>query len=200
MPLQEKLHAKKDEWHEINAGKAMRILGTGINGLDINEVKKRLEEYGPNELRKEKRRSPILIFFGQFKEFLIILLIVASIISALVGEILDATVIIAIVLASAILGFFQEFKAEKSLEALKGMASPKANVIRDGEEIEVDTFDAKVILGRHYSGGHYTLISKFVQSILNNTDLPVTAQDGREVIAVFEQIISQISCKLQETD
>ncbi len=137
MPLQEKLRAQKDEWHEINAGKAMRILGTDINGLSINEAKKRLEEYGPNELRKEKRHSPILIFFGQFKEFLIILLIVASIISALVGEILDATVIIAIVFASAILGFFQEFKAEKSLEALKGMASPKANVIRDGEEIEL---------------------------------------------------------------
>ncbi|MCU0586323.1 MAG: HAD-IC family P-type ATPase, partial [Desulfobacterales bacterium] len=85
--------------------------------------------------------SPWEIFFGQFKNFLIILLIIATVISLFLGETLDAIIIFAIVIASALLGFYQEFRAEKAMEALKAMSSPTASVLRDGEEIEIPTAD-----------------------------------------------------------
>jgi Ca2+-transporting ATPase len=115
----------------------MQVLQTNLEGLSTSEVKKRLEKHGFNEIREEKGRSPFFIFFDQFKEFLMILLLVAVFISVLVGEIMDAIMIFAIVVASAMLGFFQEYKAERSLEALKRMVTPKAHVLRNGEEAEI---------------------------------------------------------------
>jgi len=127
----------KEDWHTIDSDKAIQVLQTNSEGLSTPEVKKRLEKHGFNELREEKGRSPFFIFFDQFKEFLMILLLAAVFISVLVGEIIDATMIFAIVIASAMLGFFQEYKAERSLEALKRMVTPKAYVHRNGEEVEI---------------------------------------------------------------
>jgi Ca2+-transporting ATPase len=133
---QEVAYAKED-WHTIDSDKAIQVLQTNSEGLSTSDVKKRLEKHGFNELREEKGRPPFFIFFDQFKEFLMILLLVAVFISVLVGEIIDATMIFAIVIASAMLGFFQEYKAERSLEALKRMVTPKAHVLRNGEEAEI---------------------------------------------------------------
>jgi len=127
----------KEDWHTIDSDKTIQVLQTNSEGLSTPEVKKRLEKHGFNELREEKGRSPFFIFFDQFKEFLMILLLAAVFISVLVGEIIDATMIFAIVIASAMLGFFQEYKAERSLEALKRMVTPKAYVHRNGEEVEI---------------------------------------------------------------
>ena len=136
MHTQEVAYTKED-WHTIDSDKAIQVLQTNSEGLSTPEVKKRLEKHGFNELREEKGRSPFFIFFDQFKEFLMILLLAAVFISVLVGEIIDATMIFAIVIASAMLGFFQEYKAERSLEALKRMVTPKAYVHRNGEEVEI---------------------------------------------------------------
>ncbi|MEM3631106.1 MAG: cation-translocating P-type ATPase, partial [Nitrososphaerota archaeon] len=93
--------------------------------------------YGPNEITKEKKRPLILAFIDQFKSFLIIILLIAVGISLLLGEILDAITILAIVIASAILGFFEEYRSEKALEMLKKLAAPVATVIRNEKEYVV---------------------------------------------------------------
>jgi Ca2+-transporting ATPase len=123
----------------------LKQLETSPEGLTREEAARRLERFGPNTLKEEKRISPWAIFLGQFKNFLIILLIIATVISLLLGETLDAIVIFAIVVASAVLGFYQEFRAEKALQALKAMASPTASVLRQGEEMEIPS--AEVVPG-----------------------------------------------------
>jgi Ca2+-transporting ATPase len=96
-------------------------------------------EFGPNELVEKKKISPLKIFASQFKNFLILILLAAVAVSAVIGESIDAIVIFAIVIACTVLGFSQEYRAEKLMEALKRMAATRARVIRDGEEIDVPT-------------------------------------------------------------
>lgn len=103
------------------------------HGLTSEQASVYLEKYGPNQLQEAPTRSPLAVFFDQFKSFLIWVLIAAAVISGFLGEWVDALAIIAIVILNAILGFVQEFRAEKSLAALKKMAAPLARVIRDGE-------------------------------------------------------------------
>ena len=116
-----------------------RDLGASNEGLTNQEAERRLVEFGPNELQAEKQVSPLQIFIGQFKSILIIILFFATIFSAVVGEIINAIIILAIVIASAGLGFFQEYRAERALEALKKMLSPAITVVRDGKEKRLDS-------------------------------------------------------------
>lgn len=102
------------------------------SGLTDQEAKKRLDQYGPNEIAQKKRRTIWQMFFSQFTDFLIIILLAAAVISILVGEGVDAILIIIIVLLNATLSTVQESKAEKSLQSLRKMAAPMAKVIRDG--------------------------------------------------------------------
>jgi Ca2+-transporting ATPase len=88
-------------------------------GLTPEEVGKRLQEYGYNELKEEAKASPFILFINQFKNTLIVILIVATVLSALIGDLLDAGIILAIVVFCALLGFFQEYRAERALDALK---------------------------------------------------------------------------------
>lgn len=108
-----------------------------LYGLSSKEAKKRLEKYGLNQLKKNKKVSRIKIFFGQFNDFIIWVLIGATIISGLMGERADAITILIIVVINALLGFVQEYKTEKSLEALNRLAAPTAKVIRDGRIVIV---------------------------------------------------------------
>ena len=108
-------------------------------GLSQEEAQKRLQEFGPNELKKEKGKSPIKLFIEQFADILIIILLIATGLSIYLGELIDAIVIIAIVMACAILGFVEEYQSEKALEALKKMTAPTAMVLRDGKEVKVQT-------------------------------------------------------------
>ncbi|MBA5850666.1 calcium-translocating P-type ATPase, PMCA-type [Clostridium sp. cel8] len=103
------------------------------SGLTEAEAHRRLNKYGPNALEKKKKVSPFKIFLSQFNDFITWILIVATIISGFMGEKADAITIIIIVIMNAFLGFIQEFKTERSLEALKNMASPTSKVIRDGK-------------------------------------------------------------------
>ncbi|MCY6959625.1 calcium-translocating P-type ATPase, SERCA-type [Clostridium brassicae] len=102
-------------------------------GLTTDEANRRLQQYGLNTLKKKKKISPIKIFFEQFNDFIIWVLLAATIISAFMGEKADSITIVIIVITNAILGFAQEYKTEKSLEALKQLAAPTAKVIRDNE-------------------------------------------------------------------
>jgi len=126
-------------WHSMKSNEAMSALNAKMDGLSSEEAQERLQKFGPNELKKEKRKSPFRLFLEQFTDILIIILLIATGLSFAVGEAYDAIVIIAIVMACAVLGFSQEYKAEKALEALKKMTAPTATVLRDGKEVQLET-------------------------------------------------------------
>ncbi|MFZ2055296.1 MAG: cation-translocating P-type ATPase [Candidatus Aminicenantales bacterium] len=129
-------------WHAEDVVKVLhRLRSDPRQGLATEEVEKRLTQFGPNELRKEEKASPFSLFLSQFKNVLIIILLAAIVLSVLIGEVLDAVMISAIVLFSALLGFIQEHKAEQALEALKRMLSPMITVLRNGKEEEIPSRD-----------------------------------------------------------
>jgi len=123
------------EWYRLDVKDVLMKLNTGVKGLSLKESIFRLSIHGYNELAIVKKVSPFIIFLNQFKNILILILIAASIISLVTGHEVDAFVILIIVILSAVVGFMQEFRAEKALEALKKMLSQNAIVIRDGKEI-----------------------------------------------------------------
>ena len=125
-------------WHALEVEDALKELQVKENeGMTQQEAQARLEKYGPNELKKERGKSPIKLFLRQFKGVLMIILIIATGLSLVVGETVDAMIILTIVFVSAILGFTQEYRSEKAVDALKKMTSPTATVIRDGKENEL---------------------------------------------------------------
>lgn len=128
-------------WHAMEIKEVLSSLGSALEGLTPQEAKTRLEKHGPNELMEKEKISALKIFIDQFKNFLIIILLAATVVSAFIGEWIDAIVIFAIVIACAILGLYQEFKAEKAVEALKKIAALTARVIRGGEEMEIPARD-----------------------------------------------------------
>ena len=101
-------------------------------GLSTKEAEKRQKNYGLNEISHKKKSSPIVIFLSQFNDFIVWVLIAATVISGLMGDTADAVTILIIVVVNAIMGFIQEYRTEKSLEALKELAAPTCKVIRDG--------------------------------------------------------------------
>ena len=109
-------------------------LGTSEKGLSPGDAEKRLGEYGKNELKEKEKVSFFGLFISQFKSILILILIIASVVSALLGEAIDAVVILFTVFLAGILGFVQEYRAEKAIELLKSLTSPEATVIRNGTE------------------------------------------------------------------
>ena len=124
-------------WPVLTPEEALRELNSSEQGLSQAEAQKRLAECGTNELQKQRGSSPVKMFLGQFKDILIIILLVATALSIATGEMADAVVIIAVVVASAVLGFVEEFRSEKAVEALKRIAAPTATVLRDGKEVKV---------------------------------------------------------------
>jgi Ca2+-transporting ATPase len=126
------------EWYQQEVNDVIRQLDTSFeNGLTSGEAARRLSEYGPNELQAAERISPWHIFFQQFKNVLIIILLVATLLSAFLGHGIEAVAIAVIVLFAVLLGFIQEYRAEKAIEALRQMAAPTATILRDGEEVEL---------------------------------------------------------------
>ena len=107
-------------------------------GLTEAEANDRLKDYGKNILTGSKKQSAVKIFFDQFKDIMVLILLGATIISAAMGEIYDAVTIIIIVLLDAILGFIQEYRTEKTMEALEKLTSPTARVIRNGVKKSID--------------------------------------------------------------
>ena len=129
-------------WHTIEAAQVVLDLGTDEHqGLTQTESRRRLEQYGRNELKRAEGTSPFTLFLSQFKNSLVIILLIAIALSALIGETMDAAIIAVIVVFAAVLGFVQEYRAERALEALKGMLSPTITVLRGGREEDVDSKD-----------------------------------------------------------
>lgn len=110
---------------------------TLYTGLSEKEAKKKLEKYGPNTLSEKKKISALKILLEQFGDFMVLILIACTLISAFMGEITEAITIIAIVIINSVLGFIQEYRTEKTMEALKGLAAPIARVIRDGRLVDI---------------------------------------------------------------
>ncbi len=123
-------------WHSQSAEEVLAQLGSAATGLSATEAAKRLAADGPNELKEGKRISALQIFLGQFKSLIVWILIVAGIISGVLDEVVDAIAILAIVVLNAVIGFYQEHSAEKSIAALKKMTAPQlATNLSCGAEI-----------------------------------------------------------------
>lgn len=119
-------------WHQKNITSVFEKLHSSVHGLSSEEAQKLFEQYGPNELTEKKKKSPLLMFLDQFRDFMILVLIAAAIISGIIGEPSDTIAIIVILILNAVIGFIQEYRADKAMAALKKMAAPSATVIRNG--------------------------------------------------------------------
>src|SRR5256884_1487790 len=133
-----------DDWHALRAEAVLQRLDSSPLGLTSREAAQRLSRFGPNELVQTAKVSPLRILLSQFIDVLVIVLIIAAIISAALGllqgenaDLYDAVLIIVIVVMNSILGFDQEYRAERSLEALKTLAAPRAHVLREGGIVAV---------------------------------------------------------------
>jgi len=126
-----------NSFHSKSVEIVLKKLSSGINGLSQKEAKTRLQDYGPNELLEKRAKNPILIFLKQFHSSLIYILLAAAAISLFIGHAVDVYVILAVILINAIIGFIQENKAERSIQALKRMIVPYAKVFREGKLLQI---------------------------------------------------------------
>ena len=129
------------QWYNSSPEEIFTTLGSRREGLTAAEASERLEKYGQNQLEGRKKASPVRAFFSQFLSPLIYVLLVAVIISFVVGHYTDAWVILSVLILNAIIGFVQESKAEKAMEALMKLAAPIANVRRDGRQMDIPSHD-----------------------------------------------------------
>ncbi|MDY6774721.1 MAG: HAD-IC family P-type ATPase [Halobacteria archaeon] len=139
---------QKDRWKTETADEVIEELGTSEDGLSSDEAEARLEEYGSNEIRDDEEISPLRILVSQFDDFLIYLLVVAALLSLGVGllpgrhpEYVDAGLITFILVANGVFGFVQDYRAEKSIEALRELSTPDATVMRDATKTKIDSRD-----------------------------------------------------------
>jgi P-type Ca2+ transporter type 2C len=132
---------KTEPWHALTASEVLEHLKVREDGLTSPEAAERLAQYGPNQLTEAPRPTFLQLLWEQFNNFIVMLLIVASVVSAFLGEWVDASAIMAIVLLNAILGIIQERRAEEALAALKKLAAPDAYLLRDGKRITVSARD-----------------------------------------------------------
>lgn len=130
--------------YQMKKEDVLKMLGTDENGLTQNQAKENQKKYGKNELAEGKKKNPFILFLEQYKDFLVIILIIAAIISGVLGDIESAIVIFVVITINAILGTVQHIKAEQSLDSLKEMSAPTAKVIRDGEINVVEGKDVTV--------------------------------------------------------
>lgn len=127
-------------WYLMPFQEVLELLETSSDGLEVKEAKNRFLQYGRNELQSGKKKNAISMFFNQFKDFMIVVLLVAAAISGIIGDIKDTITIVIILILNAAIGFVQEYRAEKAIEALKAMAAPSAMVAREGKNVTVPAF------------------------------------------------------------
>ncbi len=126
-----------EQYHSLDVEAVLKSLKSSEGGLTQRDARRRLENYGANEIEKRKGITPLQIFTRQFTSFIVIILLAAIAVSLLLGERLDAVVISVIVILNGIFGFVQEHRAERAIEALRQLTALKAKVVRDGAEMEV---------------------------------------------------------------
>ncbi len=128
-------------WHQKEIDSAIEELESSLQGISSEMAFQRLEIYGPNKLKEKKKKTSLDILIGQFADFMILVLILAAIVSGFIGELSDTIAILVIVILNAVIGFIQEYRAEKAMAALKKMAALSATVIRDGQPQSVAAVD-----------------------------------------------------------
>jgi P-type Ca2+ transporter type 2C len=128
---------QKYPYHTISADETLEKLSSDKEGLSSEEVKKRQDEFGKNVLPRKGGTSPFKLFFKQFKDFLVIILIIAAVIAFLADQMADVYLIAAVILFNAVMGFVQEYKAEQAIESIKDLIKRKAAVLRDGKKTEL---------------------------------------------------------------
>ena len=126
------------DWHTISGEETLQLLNTTSAGLAKSEAESRISKFGTNELIAEKRESPLILLLNQFKSLLIIILIIAAGVSFWTDGVAEGISILIIVILAGVLGFIQEFQADKAIESLQKMASPHAQAVRDGVELHVE--------------------------------------------------------------
>jgi magnesium-transporting ATPase (P-type) len=124
-------------WHALDPAESLAALQAEPGGLAEDEAERRLGTYGPNRLPQSRPRSSLLRFLVQFHNLLIYVLVAAGVLAALIGHVTDAMVIFAVVVANAVIGFVQEGRAERALEAIRSMIDPNASVIRGGHRVTI---------------------------------------------------------------
>lgn len=124
-------------WHQQKTDEVMQKLGSSTQGLSADEVRTRLQEHGPNELIESAGKTVFMMFLDQFKDFMILVLIAAAVISGVIGEATDTIAIIVIVVLNAVIGFVQEFRAEKAMQQLMKMSAHSALAIREGNPVTI---------------------------------------------------------------
>ena len=132
------------EYYQMTDQQAREAVNGTSQPLTDDQVRKNQEKFGPNELVEEKKKSVVQIFFEQFKDFLVIILIAAAIISGILDDLESAIVILIVITINAILGTVQTVKAEQSLSSLKAMSAPEAKVLRGGKVIKIPSRDVTV--------------------------------------------------------
>ena len=144
-----------NDFYRKSTDEALKEIGVSEKGLTSQEVDHRREQYGYNELEEGERKSTLAIFFEQFKDFLVIILIVAAVVSAFLGEFESTAVILFVITLNAILGTVQHVKAEQSLNSLKALSSPNAKVVRNGQKVEIPSREVVVGDILHLDAGDF---------------------------------------------
>jgi Ca2+-transporting ATPase len=128
-------------WHTFSQNEVFTKLNASADGLTADEAADRVKQFGRNELIEKKKQSPQLMFLSQFSDFMILVLIAAAVISGFIGELVDTVIILVIVVLNAIVGFVQEYRAEKAMAALRKMAALHCVVLRDGVATDLPAAD-----------------------------------------------------------
>lgn len=128
---------QKLPYHSFDADECINKLNSYKDGLSEKEVRKRLQKIGKNELPEKGKTNPLILFLKQFKDLLVVILVVAAIIAFIADHLVDVYVIIGVIILNALIGFFQEYKAEKAILSLKSLVKQKAAVLRDGKKITI---------------------------------------------------------------
>ncbi len=127
--------------YNLSIKESIESLDSSDNGLSTGEAENRLNKYGKNELTEKKKKPVWMLFTGQFKDFMILVLIAAAVISGIIGDLTDTIIILIIVFLNAVIGFVQEYRAEKAMESLKKLAALKAEVLRDEKPVKISSSD-----------------------------------------------------------
>jgi Ca2+-transporting ATPase len=199
---------EKIPWYQQSIEETSKTLGTDTaTGLNPDEVKSRLEKYGPNELAHKEGASIFEMFLAQLKDYMVIILIIASIVSMALKEVTDAIVILVIVIINAVLGVIQEYRAGKALEALKKMSAPNAKVIRAGRTmaipaVELVPGDIVVLETGDYIPADVRLFNsvnlKVEEAALTGESVPVE-KDARAELSGDIGLGDQVNCGFMST-
>src|SRR6056297_1306483 len=135
------VQSNRPTFHAISSDTALKALDASAQGLSRAEAARRLDTHGPSRLPEAPSRSPLMRLLAQFHNVLIYILLASAVVTSFLGHIVDTAVILAVVIVNALIGFIQEGRAERAMEAIRGMLAPRSSVLRDGRRQTVDAVD-----------------------------------------------------------